>query len=242
MNKWLGIAALLVTASAAGQDFSAERPSFSSSPLALATGYWQLEGGFQYFKASDDVDGFSLPNGLLRYGAGERAEIQLGWTGYARFDTSGGDVDGFTDASLGVKWQLSEDNATTPLALFAGVSLPVGGDELSSDELDPAVGLFWGHNGRVSLFGTVLLSESASQTTIGNAVGINLPLERRCNHCSAYLEYVGIHAEGSGPQHSLNGGYAWMTRPNLQFDVNAGFGLNDRAADGYFGFGAAYRF
>jgi len=224
------------------EPLSSERPSFSSSPLALAPGRLQLEGGFQYTRVGSDVDAWSLPLALLRYGAGERAELQLAWTGFSRIDFPGGDVDGLTDASAGIKWQLSDDGATTPVALFAGISLPVGGNDLSSDEVDPAVGLFWAHQGRVSLFGTVLVSETGDDTTIGNGIGINLPTGDLCRRCGAYVEYVGQHPEDGGPSHSLNLGVTWLDSNDLQFDVNAGFGLNDRAADGFAGFGAAYRF
>ena len=144
--------------------------------------------------------------------------------------------------SLGVKWQLSDDDATTPIALFAGASLPVGDRNFTSDEVDPVVGLFWAHNGQLGLFGAVLVSESNSTMTVGNAVGVNLPVAGYCDSCSAYIEYFGIHVENNGPQHNLNGGVSWLYSNDLQFDVNLGLGLNDRAPDGYVGFGAAYRF
>lgn len=234
---------LLLPLPALGQDaLSSERPSFSSSPIALAEGRWQLEGGFQYSRLSSDVDGYALPLALLRYGASDRAEIQIGWTGYSRIDVGPRDFDGLTDASVGVKWQLSDDNATTPIGLFAGLSLPIGGDDFSSDEVDPSIGLFWAHNGRLSLFGTVLVSESDDDQSLGNAIGINLPTGNACGACGAYIEYVGIHPDEGGPQHSLNGGISWLRHNDLQFDVNLGVGLNDRAGDGYVGFGAAYRF
>ncbi len=239
----LVILLLLGSLSAAAQEpLSSERPSFSSSPLSLGRGLWQIEGGFQFSRFDSDADGYTLPLLLLRYGAGERAEIQFSWAGYSRFDVGPRDVDGITDAGIGVKWQLSDDGATTPIGLFAGLSLPIGGSDFSSDEVDPSVGLFWAHEGRVSLFGTVLFSDSGNDTTLANAVGMNLPLAESCRGCGAFIEYVGIHPEDGGPQHSLGAGFAWLYADELQFDVNLGLGLNDRAADGYLGFGAAYRF
>lgn len=229
-------------AAAAQSPVSAERPSFSSSPLALDAGRWQAEGGFVYSRFNGNVDGYTLPQLLLRYGASERAEIQVSWGGYSDIDAGGSSIDGITDASIGVKWQLSDDNARTPIGLFAGLSLPIGSSEFTSDQMDPAIGLFWAHNGRLSLFGTVLVSESDDDTSVGNAIGIGLPTGNACGSCSAYIEYVGIHPEGQGPQHSLNGGISWLRSNDLVLDVNLGLGINDRAGDGYVGFGAAYRF
>lgn len=221
---------------------SAERPSFSSSPIALDGGFWQLEGGYQFTRITSDVDSQSLPLLLLRYGAGERTEVQLSWAGHSQLDIGPASVNGLSDMSLGVKWQLSDDGAATPLALFAGATLPVGDNDFSSNEVDPVVGLFWAHDGRASLFGTVLISEFDNETTIGNGVGINLPMAERCKTCSAYVEYFGLYPENGGPQHNLDVGMSWLRSNDLSFDVTVGIGLNDRAPDGYFGFGAAYRF
>ena len=68
----LYLSLLLALPAAAQQTLSSERPSFSSSPIALDAGLWQLEGGFLYSRFDSDVDGYSLPLALLRYGAGER--------------------------------------------------------------------------------------------------------------------------------------------------------------------------
>lgn len=243
MRALFVITALILSSPVVAQDvISAERPSFSSSPLALGAGLWQIEGGYQYTRIDSNVDAQVLPLLLLRYGAGERTEVQLAWSGYNRLDVGPASIDGFGDMSVGVKWQLADDNATTPIGLFAAITLPVGDDELSSNEVDPAVGLFWAHDGRLSLFGTVQLSETDNDTTLSNAVGINLPMAELCLNCSGFVEYVGAFPDGSGPQHILNGGVSWLRSNNLVFDVYLGLGLNDRAGDGFLGFGAAYRF
>lgn len=234
---------LLAAVPGLAQDsINAERPGFSSSPLSLDAGRWQLEGGYQYTRVTSNVDSNTLPLMLLRYGTGERTELQIGWSGYNRVDFSGGSVDGITDASVGVKWQLTDDNARTPVGVFAGFSLPVGDNEFSSDEVDPTVGLFWAHNGPVALFGTLLLSDVDKETSIGNGIGISLPVSDACGRCGAYIEYFGNYPEDGGPQHNLNGGLTFLQSNDLQFDVHVGLGLNDRAPDGFLGLGAAYRF
>lgn len=230
----------LLAATVHAQDtINAERPGFSSSPLTLDEGRWQLEGGYQYSRVGSSVDQHALPLTLLRFGAGPRAEIQLSWPGIVWSDQPGGTVKGATDASIGVKWQLTDDNVALPVGVFAGLSLPVGDNEFSSNEVDPTLGLFWAYNGRLGLFGTALVSESDSDTVIGNSIGVSLPLR---DQRSAYIEYFGIWAEGQGPQHNLNGGFTFLQSYDLQFDVHAGIGLNGRAADGFLGIGAAWRF
>jgi Putative MetA-pathway of phenol degradation len=237
------VAGLLLASAAGAQDsINAERPGFSSSPLSVDRGRWQLEGGYQYQRIGSGVDAQAMPLMLLRYGAGERAEVQFSWSGFNRVDTGQQTIDGNGDASIGIKWQLTDNAATTPVGVFASLSLPVGDDAFSSDEVDPTIGLFWAHNGRLNLFGTVLLSEFDKETSIGNAIGISLPMSSRCGNCGAYIEYFGIHPEDGGPQHNLNGGVTFLRSADLQFDVHVGVGLNDRAPDSFLGLGAAYRF
>jgi hypothetical protein len=100
-----------------------ERPSFSSSPLALPTGYWQIEAGYQYTRnlGSNSSKDHSLPNALLRFGFHERLELQLNWSGYTRMTSDGAKSKGFKDASLGVKWQVNRADAAVAVGLFAGV-------------------------------------------------------------------------------------------------------------------------
>lgn len=236
-------AILAIAASSAladdGDVISAERPGFSSSPSALKPSVMQIEAGYEYARAGSSVDAHALPIALFRYGLVENVEVQLGWAGYAWVDTNGRDFDGLRDASLGVKWQLNNENATVPIALFAGVSLPVGDDDFTSDEFDPIVGAFWSYDSTLSWFGTVLVSDRQGDTSLGNSVGISIPID---DNTGSYLEYFGIFVEGNGPEHYFNGGVTYLPRNNLQLDLHAGAGLNDRAADLFVGAGLAYRF
>jgi hypothetical protein len=123
--------------------------------------------------------------------------------------------------------------------VFAGVSLPVGDREFTSDDYDPEFGVFWTHSGSLDWFGTAKLSGSGNKYKLENAVGINLTLAQSTG---AYLEYKGSFPEGQGPLHDLNFGVTWLLADELQVDVNGGLGLNSRASDFYVGAGVAYRF
>ena len=125
-----------------------------------------------------------------------------------------------------------------PLALFAGLSLPIGDDAFSSDEVDPTLGAFWSYSAGLDWFGAVVISESANDASLSNAIGISLGLG---DDTGAYIEYFGNYGSKSGPQHSLNGGFTYVPRFDLQWDVHAGVGLN-RAPDLFIGLGVAYRF
>jgi len=233
---------MLIAAPAQEADpISAERPGFSSSPLTLARSTWQLEVGYQFTRDRDgvDIDDHTLPLMLLRIGLADRLEMQVNWAGVSWTDLNGRTIDGANDASIGVKWQLTDRDVSTPIGVFAGLSLPVGADEFTSDDVDPAFGLFWSHSGVADFFGTVLISHSDDDTVVDNAVGVSFSLD---STKGAYIEYVGSFAEGNGPEHTVNGGMTFLANENLQLDLQGGLGLNDRAADFFVGFGLAHRF
>ncbi len=237
------LVASLVPAMAAAQDaapISAERPGFSSSPTTLSPSMLQVETGYQYTRdGGGDFSDHTLPLALIRVGLAERLELQLSWAGISWTEVGGRDFDGANDAGIGVKWQVTGSDALFPLAFFAGLSLPVGDDEFSSDDVDPTLGVFWTHSAGLDWFGTVLLSESDGDVTVGNALGVSLPIDA---DTGAYIEYFGSYGGGAGPEHVLNGGVAYLPRRDLQLDVHAGAGLNGRAVDFFLGLGLAYRF
>jgi hypothetical protein len=228
-------------ASAQQEIIIAERPGFSSSPIALSPSTLQIESGYQYSQdnAGADARNSTLPFALIRIGIIDRVEIQLNWAGYSWTETGNVEVNGKNDASIGVKWQFAAADAKVAVALFASLSLPVGDTDFSSDAVDPSIGAFWTYSGGMDWFGTLLLSESDDDILTSNAVGVSLPINE---NSGAFLEYVASFPEGSGPHHVLNSGITYLPRSDLQLDFNAGLGLNTRATDFSIGMGLAFRF
>jgi opacity protein-like surface antigen len=218
-----------------------ERPSFSSSPLALPAGFWQIEAGYEYTRTtgSNGSKEHTLPNALLRWGFHPRFELQFDWTGYSWMTASGKETNGFKDLSVGVKWQLQDGSAPFLAGLFAGLSLPVGDEELTSDDYDPELGFFWTYAGSLDWFGTVKLTESANKYKLENAIGISFS---PTPNTSTYVEYKGSFPDGQGPAHDLNFALMHLLANDLQVDLNSTIGLNKRASDYTLGLGIAYRF
>ena len=245
LRRTLWISPIMFWVLAASADdnetISAERPGFSSSPIALAPSQLQIESGYQYTTDSGqiDIDDHTLPFVLLRIGVMDRLEMQVSWSGMSWTDVGGQHINGTNDAGIGLKWQVSDVGAKIPIAFFAGLSLPVGDAEFSSDEADPSFGAFWSYSAGHDWFGTVLVSESDNDATVSNAIGISIPIDAVKG---AYVEYFGNYAGDAGPEHYLNGGFTYLPKNNMQLDLHVGLGLNDRAADAFLGLGMAYRF
>jgi hypothetical protein len=58
----------------------------------------------------------------------------------------------------------------------------------------------------------------------------------------AYVEAFGAVWKDEDPEHSFDGGIAYYVTDNFKLDVSAGFGINKKAPDNYFGVGASIRF
>lgn len=218
-----------------------ERPSFSASPFVVGGGVWLFEGGYHF---SEDRNGRTVteqtvPQALLRYGLNDEVELQLAWEGFTRREVGGNSSTGVTDALLGVKIQLAEDDAKVPVAFFAGLSLPTGEDGFTSDSFDPLIGAFWRYRGPLEIFGAVEVEYSDGDYNLDNGVGFFIPLSASA---SGYLEWEMNVPDNGGTRHSANLGVMWQTQASLQFDVNGSVGLNDRATDYGLGMGLAYRF
>lgn len=220
------------------QAMSTERPSFSSSAYVLPTGTWQVETGYRYTNDSDgaDFELHTLPLALLRYGVSDGIELQFGWPGWSWRDNGNNTDSGTNDATVRMKIQVTDEYAATPIAFFAGLTLPLGDDEFTSDSYEPSIGAAWAHS---RFFGTVLIAESDDDYTFENGLGMRFGLQEGT---SAYAEWQATVPEDGGSSHSLNGGVLWLRRANMQLDLNGSLGLNDRAADFSIGGGFAWRF
>ena len=234
------VAACLLTASlpATAQSIDTNRPGFSFTPGVVGKGRWQVETGIAFTQNDSNSDTLSLPNAEFRYGTGEQVEVFVSSLGWAEDDTDGSKASGLQDVAVGAKIGISNPGAATQMAVLFQLSLPVGDDRFSSDEVDPAVAFIWTHSGRFNLAGTAKVSDAPGGARFDN--GLKLPFtidDRR----SWFVEWEANIPESGGSSHWMNGGFQWLMQENIQIDLNAGVGLNDRAGDFRLGVGFSIR-
>jgi hypothetical protein len=218
---------------------STDRPSFSTSPLVVGTGIWQLETGYLYQQSNSDSSSHSLPNAHIRFGLSDEVELRMIWAGYSRRESGSSSSTGYSDASIGAKWQLTESDARTQFAFIADISIPIGGDAFSSDSYDPGIGLAWAHHGSLDWFGTAAVSQSGGDSNLTNGVGLSFAIDEERVW---FVEHEMSIPENGSTAHSLNGGAGFLRGLNTQIDVHASLGLNDQAADWSIGVGWSKRF
>jgi hypothetical protein len=215
------------------------RPGFSFSPNVVERGQWQLETGISYTRSDSDTSTISLPTAEIRLGLASQVEVFLASLGWSETSTSGGDTSGLVDMVLGSKVRISGAGDRTQMALLLQLSVPTGDDSFTSDRWDPSFAFIWSHSGDFAIAGTVKISEFRSGYQLDNGLKVPFSLGEAGN---AFVEWEANLPEGGGSTHWLNGGYQRVIEDRMQFDFNAGLGLNDRAGDYRLGMGFSISF
>lgn len=236
------LTAMLLTAGIApttqAQPIDTNRPGFSFSPNVVDVGQWQYETGLGYFRFNSDISSVSLPSLEIRTGVADGWEVFVASIGWAEVSTPLDDVSGFQDMTVGAKLRFGDVSSATATALVLQVNAPTGDREFTNDRWDPSAAFVWAHDASFPIAGTVKVSKFREGYQLDN--GFKLPFSWGEGH-SAFVEWEANIPEGGDSLHWLNGGYQWVIEQNMQFDLNAGIGLNDRTGDFRLGAGFSIR-
>ena len=241
-----------------------DRPDQTESASTAPFGTVQLEVGWTL--STDRTFDFLtrehvVLGALARIGLGTRLEARIGFAGWTTqmnepptgptFDRSGlGDLD------VGVKLKLADASARRPaVAVLGTLALPTGAEPFQRRRADPRVRLAFAHelSDRVGLgynVGTEWNTEC--DPTIADACGERAFTDgfytvafgfSLTDALGAFIESFGTVPlnEGRVTRHAVDGGFTFLLRENLQFDVHGGVGANDEAGDWFVGAGVAVR-
>jgi hypothetical protein len=235
----IALTLLAVPGLVGAQAIDTNRPGFSFSPNVVERGQWQLETGISYTRSDSDTSTISLPTAEIRLGLASQVEVFLASLGWSETSTPGGDTSGLVDMVLGSKVRISGAGDRTQMALLLQLSVPIGNDSFTSDRWDPSFAFIWSHSGDFAIAGTVKISKFRSGYQLDNGLKVPFSLGEAG---SAFVEWEASLPEGGGSTHWLNGGYQRVIEDRMQFDFNAGLGLNDRAGDYRLGIGFSISF
>jgi hypothetical protein len=239
------------------EPLATDRPDFTEASSTVGLGRTQFEFGYTYIRdeeAGVEFDGQSYPELLTRIGMfTEWFEFRIGWNyAHERTSTAGIEtaVDGAEDLYLGCKLFLFEQDGWLPeVSIVPQMTVPTGARAFTTEEIMPGVNLLYGWDvtewmtfagstqGNRALDATGDFYDEYAQSL---TVGLSLT-----EQIGMYNEVFGIFPHGAvetGPEYYYNGGFTYRVNNNLQFDVRAGWGLNDQADDFFAGTGGAVRF
>jgi hypothetical protein len=252
-----GAAALVwvMAASAAGQTLpplTSNRPGIGGSEALVARGALQVETGIQAQgePPADDVRWAQTWGQLVvRFGLTPRIELYTNWNGVSleRAHAAGDErtLIGRNDLRVGAKLGvLTEPANIMTLSLSPAWSFPLGSGPFTSGSNDGSFRL--------------LVARSLPRDW---SVSGNLLLTRTSDEDGRYWDNlataavtrtltpaVSVFAEVAAalPAHRLSGwtidgGVAWIARPDLQWDVSMGHTLNDRGDDWFLSAGITLR-
>ena len=229
----------LVAGPATAQDLVTDRPDFTESAVAVPLGSVQIETGGT-LTVEGDANVFSGPEALVRWSFIPGLEVRLGAPDGVATRAGGETLDGFTDASLGLKAELATVGGWD-LAAIVEASVPLGDEAFGSTVVSPLAILIAGRDiGAVSL-GTQAearwnreadTAEFAATAVVGTEIVPGLGVFGELAG-SLVDDEVGLLGHG---------GLTYLVAPLVQLDLHAGVGLTDAAPDALLGVGASARF
>jgi len=251
-NAALIVCAVGASAFAQAPPIVVERPSFSTPPNVVGTGFWQIESGLDWgHDAPDEGDGttiFTAPNIALRLGVTRRIELRAATTGLVSTTERGRRSTSMADTALGMKYQMAfQDGFGLDLAVVPMVSLPTGG-AASSNNVDPSVILTAARQfGRAQLNGNVKWTRQSYGDTANQRAQLldwSLVLAHPLwGRWSAFWEGVASDSdlEGTSATWAASAGLARQFGESILVDVYGGIGLNEPAPNWRVGAGFGWR-
>jgi hypothetical protein len=236
-----------------------DRPDFTEASSTVGKGVLQIEFGYTYTQNRDNGNetiSQSIGEPLFRYG------ILADWLEFrfAAFPTieernpAGGPsntTSGTEDLYLGFKIGLTPQEGILPeMAILPQMTVPSGSSAFTNNQTLPGVNWLysWALSDELSVAGSTQFNRAVNDTgdaytewaqSATAAFGLT-------DEAGGYVEWYALfpHAATGGvkPEHYLNGGFTYLLSSDVQFDIRAGYGLNDVADDVFIGSGFSVRF
>ena len=231
---------------------TSNRPGISDSEVLVPVRAIQLEAGVQAQGEPRDSDVRSTDTFgelTLRIGVRPRIELFVGWDGLSldrvRVNGQSRFVAGGNDLLVGTKLAvLSEERHGLTLAVAPAWSFPVGSEDETSGSNDPSLRLLWARSltAKWSLSGNVLLTRTSDAEGRYVDTGVMAGLTRAFTDTfSAFGEVSGVLVAAHPDAWTLDGGVAWIARPDLQWDISAGHAFADRGDEWFLSAGVTVR-
>lgn len=231
-----------------------DRPDFTEASSTVGRGVTQIELGYTYF--SDEASGtrtesHTYPELLIRQGLfRDWLELRIAYNARS-IDSGAPAINGSDDLYVGAKIGLTPQNGFLPeMAIIPQATLATGSAALTSGE--DLFGVNWLYSWELteelSLAGSTQFNRaidgvSANEyTQWAQSVALGKSLTDASGCFLEWFAFFPDNADTDGVEHYLNGGFNHLISDNIQWDVRAGLGLNERAGDFFAGTGLSIRF
>jgi hypothetical protein len=246
------VPATTAAAQPAAPPLTSNRPGIGDSEALVPAGAIQVEAGVQgQGEPPGDGRRWAQTWGQLafRFGVTPRIEIFSGWDGLSLERRRGAGttrtVSGVGDLRLGAKIAvLNEDRHGMTLTISPMLSFPIGSSSFSSGSYDGSFRLLlarslprdWSVSGNVLFLRTS--DEAGRYWNNAATIGVSRAITASV---SAFVEMAGVLLAEQPDAWTIDGGVAWVARPNLQWDVSVGHTFHDRGDDWFVSAGITIR-
>ena len=231
-----------------------DRPDFTEASSTVGRGVTQFELGYSYY--SDKTNGgrtdlHSYPEVLMRAGLlRDWFEVRIAYNSGSLIDetiTNSGSQDLYIGAKIGLT---AQDGWLPEMAILPQATLDTGSQEFTNGaSLFGTNWLYsWEINDCLSLAGSTQFNRAVDSETDNRYTqwAQSIALGASLTDClGSYCEWFAFFpddADTDGVEHYLNGGFTYLQTNNVQWDIRAGLGLNDRSQDFLCGAGLSVRF
>lgn len=227
-----------------------DRPDFTEASSTVGAGRVQIEMGYTFIEDDDGTTrttSHAAPQVLFRIGLfRDWFELRIFQNALdernAIIGLSDGDS-GLEDLQIGAKIALTEQCGCLPeMAIIPQMFVPTGDNAFTAGEALPGLNWVysWELTDHIGIAGStqgnrVIDDSDHAYVEFAQSAAIGYGLTDRLG---AYTEWYALFPHSAidpsaKPQHVFNGGFTYLITNDMQFDIEAGLGLND-AADDYF--------
>ena len=218
---------------------TSNRPGIAESEALVGPGTLQVEAGVQASESplgAEEQQEITWGELAVRAGVTPRVEVFAGWDGLSldRIQTNGEShiEAGGNDLRIGVKLALlDEDRHGLTLTLSPTWSFPIGDERFGSGSEDWSLRVMWArtlpHDWSVS--GNVMFNRTTDDLGRYWDNGVMLGVARALTPgFSLFGEGVMVLLADKPDVWTVDAGWAWVTSPNVQWDVSAGHSFHHR--------------
>ena len=234
-----------------------DRPHFPEASTTVGEGRVVLESGYTFNEKRSSFFSHSFPEAVLRIGMfTDWFEFRIGQNFLSEQQTAAGSrtsATGAQDLYLGVKVAVTEQKQYLPgIALIPQVTVPTGSRAVTAGKALPGLNVdcAWeviDHFFNIELLvATNAVRDDIHRSHVELATGLTGALNVT-PRLEAFVEWDAFYPVGAtdpsiGPRHYAVGGFVYFITKNLEVDIRAGVGLNERANDVLAGTGFAVRY
>ena len=220
-----------------------DRPAKGNSVCTVPVGAWQLEstavGWSRLESAGSETETLMIGSSLVKYGLGDRSDLQLGITPYARALSEGSAVAGFGDITVRFKHRFTGAAAPVQVAMIPFVKLPTAKRGIGNREVEGglAIPISFALAGPVTAtLGPELdvLADSVGggrHLAIVNLLNLSRQVASRLTLVGELWTSLNLDPAGTVTQASADAALAYSVTSNAQLDFGANLGLTRETAD-----------